>query len=173
MFRGQTGGGQPHIRREPNGQQPPGSYDSAFVGCPAALLLLPHPPRSGAALPEERRQRRLTGPGWSTPPWGRTVVLWREGSVPSPAPLGKSPCRLPGRPEVNFPIKAVGLVRQTAVLPSAGPGDEAGVGPGTELGRFLGTGVQNLGFPPSGPLSLPRWSSAIPNQRPGDQARKG
>lgn len=113
------------------------------------------------------------GPGWSTPPWGRTVVLWREGSVPSPAPLGKSPCRLPGRPEVNFPIKAVGLVRQTAVLPSAGPGDEAGVGPGTELGRFLGTGVQNLGFPPSGPLSLPRWSSAIPNQRPGDQARKG
>lgn len=66
------------------------------------------------------------GLGWSTPPWGWTGVLWREGCVPSPPPLGKSPCRLPGQPEVNFLIKAVGLVRQTAVLASAGPEDEAG-----------------------------------------------
>lgn len=81
-FRAQTPrwatGGQPCIRRKPNGQEPrpPGSYDGAFVGCSAASRPLPHPPRSGAALLEERRQRRLTGPPLVHPTLGaarRTV----------------------------------------------------------------------------------------------------
>lgn len=59
-------GGQPRIRREPNGQEPPppGLLRWRFCGVLRCLASpsSPRPPRSGAALLEERRQRRLTGP---------------------------------------------------------------------------------------------------------------
>lgn len=68
--------------------RPPGSYNSAFVGCPAALLLLPHPPRSGAALPEERRQRRLTGPRLVHPTLGADGCTVERRLRSFPCPLG-------------------------------------------------------------------------------------
>lgn len=75
----------PTLGENPTGKSPcpPGSYDSAFVGCPAALLLLPHPPRSGAALPEERRQRRLTGPPAGPPhPGGGRLYCGEKAAFP-------------------------------------------------------------------------------------------
>lgn len=81
-------GGQPRIRREPNGQEPlpPGLLRRRFCGVLHCLASPSSPRPPGQEQLCLRREDRggSQGPGWSTPPWGRTGVLWREGCVPSP-----------------------------------------------------------------------------------------